>query len=86
MGDVGDTFRALNDARRDKRWANVDAAEHILKSKSIDFEVKNMGVHFIVRHNGYTVDFWPSTGKWIFRKADKKGRGIHNMLRGLEND
>jgi len=47
----------------------------------INIEIKNNGIHIIVDNK---IDFWPTTGKYIVRKNQKKGRGVFNMIKELK--
>lgn len=70
-----------------RRASNQQRSCAMLRYLGIDFEVKNGGVHLIVKHNGKTIDFWPSTGKYIPREPKPKhGRGVFNMLKMLGID
>lgn len=74
------------DPRPDKNAYNRASSAQILEDLAIDHEIKNMGLHIIVKHSGLVVDFWPGTGKWIVRGNPKKkpiGRGIFPLLRRL---
>ena len=80
MGDMGDTFRAMNDAGKEKREKNRSTSLQILAEKNIEFESKNCGAHLIVAGVDCLIDFWPSTGKFITRNG-KKGRGVFNLIK-----
>jgi hypothetical protein len=70
-----------------RRATNQQRSCALLRFLGVEFEVKNEGVHLIVKHNGKTVDFWPSTGKYIPREPKPKhGRGVFNMLKMLGID
>lgn len=83
-GDVGEYFNDLKEIKKAKKESNLESSTRILEQKGIDFDSCNGGVHLIVRRDGKTVDFWPSTGKWIVRKESRKGRGIFKLLRYLQ--
>jgi hypothetical protein len=84
MGDVGDFWRDVSAARKEKRAENRESSPGILTKHEVQFASKNAGAHLIVSHGKFIVDFWPGTGKWIFRGGSKKGRGVYNLLRHLE--
>lgn len=72
---------------KERRASNTTRSTSILTHLGIDFETKNNGAHLIVRHAGKTIDFWPSTGKYIPRApGSKHGRGVFNMLKMLGID
>ena len=72
--------------RRQKKESNLNWSmsliENLAAINKLSYELKNSGYHCIVRAGGKTVDFWPSTGKYIVR-GGKTGRGVFNMLREI---
>jgi hypothetical protein len=87
MGDMGDYWRDvkpfLKEQSKKKRASNQENSTAILRALSLKFEQKNNGVHLIVKHNEKTVDFWPSTGRFICRSGKKGDYGIFNLLKHL---
>jgi len=83
MSDLGEIYKAMNDRSREKKESNKRSSTDELKRHNIEFEEKNDGYHIVVSHNGFKVDFWPSTGKFIFRWKKSGGRGVFNLLRKL---
>lgn len=83
MGDVGDTFKAFKEQGKSRRHFNMKRGPEILREHGISFTSHNDGAHLIVITDDYTVDFWPSTGKWIFRKLNKSGRGVLKLVEML---
>lgn len=81
--DMGAMWREVKALRAVKRASNREASATLLKSRGISFESKNWGAHLIVTHSGTIVDFWPGTGKFIFRNKSHKGHGIFNLLKLL---
>jgi hypothetical protein len=69
----------------EKRAKNRESSETVLTRHGIAHESRNNGAHLIVRRNNYTVDFWPGTGKYIFRETSPviQGRGVFNLIRQL---
>jgi hypothetical protein len=67
----------------DKRAKNREWSTNRLIELGVNFESKNDGAHLIVRHGENVVDFWPGTGKYIFRKSSTKGRGINRLLKAI---
>jgi hypothetical protein len=80
MGDMGDSFRAWTKSKQEKRWSNLEWSTNYLKEVGIPFTSHNGGVHLIIDGPDGWIDFWPSTGKWIFRSGEK-GRGIQNLFK-----
>ena len=80
MGDMGDTFREWDKAKKEKKAGNLIYSTNLLKDKGIDFESKNGGVHLVVTGCKGIYDFWPSTGKWKKRGTKKYKRGVHKLL------
>ena len=90
MGDTSDTlcmfYEHLREESRKNRERNKMQSTAILLRNKIDFTIHNNGVHLVVTHNGRTVDFWPSTGKFIFRNTNYKGRGVFNLIKKLTKE
>lgn len=84
--EMGETFRLWDEYKKDKRARNQAFSPTLLDDEGISYVVKNHGTHLIVTHNDLTVDFWPSTGKWIFRGDVKKpsGRGVRQLIKRLK--
>ena len=84
--EMGETFRAWDEYKKNKRANNRDSSPKMLDGAGITYTSKNMGAHLIIEHAGVTVDFWPGTGKFIFRGDVKKpkGRGVRNLIRRLK--
>ena len=83
MGDMGELFNAMRVAGRERRASNRETSPAILREHGISFEVKNDGAHLVVKHNGFTADFWPGTGKYQVRTKGWYRRGVFNLLRDL---
>ena len=75
--------KAMKEQSQERRANNRESSAAILTNKGIPFESKNGGAHLIV--NGGEVDFWPGTGKWIFRQSRKQGRGVRQLLKALRS-
>ena len=88
MSEIGDAFDFLKEVQRTKKVDNKIKSTKILQDKNIPFDSKNNGIHLVLKPDGKTplVDFWPSTGKYIFRNTRKKGRGIFNLLKELQRN
>lgn len=84
MDSMGDVYRLWNKRKKEKKESNRAQSTKLLEDLNIEFDSYNYGVHLVVYGDeGDVVDFWPSTGKWIVRKMNKKGRGVFNMLKWL---
>lgn len=79
MSEIGETFRAFNEHKREKKRTNLESSISILKERNIDFCMLSP-IH--IRVNSI-YDFWPSTGLYICNKTNKRGRGIFNLLREI---
>lgn len=81
MSDLGDTYRQWSKIKQDKRRENIVKSIQILIDNKVHFISRNNGVHLIVYHNQIHVDFWPSTGLWIVKDSQHRGRGVRNLLK-----
>ena len=83
MGDMGETFRAWDAQKKEKKASNLEFSTKKLIELGVDFESKNGGFHLVISHNGKIVDFWPSTGKYKFRTRKKYCRGLKKLTKEL---
>jgi hypothetical protein len=75
MGDMIEMYQELRQADSLRRAEKRESAPDQLRAHGISFEERNLGAHIIINNDGRLVDYWPGTGKWISRAADKKERG-----------
>lgn len=81
MGDMGDAFRELTKARKEKRNLNLKRSTQLLECLNIPFVKHNAGFHLVVSYGGKVVDFYPSTGLWVDRENKNiKRRGVRGLL------
>lgn len=82
MSDDSEMWREVHADSQSKRADNQRRSTALLSARGIPFESFNEGLHLVVDHR---IDFWPSTGKWIFRPPIKKqGRGVFKLLDALK--
>lgn len=84
MGDMGDLFNEWHKIKQEKRANNKRSSTIILDENGISYKPHNNGIHLIIKHNGFIVDFWPSTGKYIVHGSKKYKRGIYRLLRDIK--
>lgn len=77
-------WRDIRHERQERRASNKERGAFQLKSRGFKFEEKNDGQHLIVFHKGRVADYWPSSGRWIFRNTKENGYGVFNLMRALE--
>jgi len=82
MSEQCEIFRAMAEHRQAKRRANNASSTEILRKNGIEFVSKNNGAHLIIGQ----YNFWPSTGLFIHRKTNARGRGVFNLLKTLQKD
>ena len=82
MSDIGDDFKALREIKQAKKESNRKSSTPMLSDAGYQFETRNGGIHLIIKHQGVTIDYWPSTGKWIPR-GGTASRGIRPLLNYL---
>ena len=84
MGESVEIFCCLKQKSQQRRAGNRESSARILTEHGVKFESKNLGAHLIISHDGYIIDFLPSTGKFIPRRpGDKTGRGVFNLLKSI---
>ena len=84
MGDMGEVFNELKKFNKAKKANNLEASTKRLEDAGIPFIKKNGGVHLIVGDG--TFDFWPSTGLFINRATQRRGRGVKNLIKFLKSN
>lgn len=86
MGDMGDDFRALKEFRKKRkaqRYSDSASARTEIYKEALDVEEKNDGQHWIVRAEKETIDFWPSSGRWIVRGKKTSGYDARSLLKRI---
>jgi hypothetical protein len=72
----------INKEESQKRRANNKTnSAKLLSSIGISYEEKNNGHHLIVFNEVFTIDFWPSTGKFIIRGDERHFRGVKLLIK-----
>lgn len=75
MSELSEDFKALREHGREKRASNMEKSVAVLNHSGVAFEFLSP-TH--LRIGDY--DFWPSTGLFINRKTQKRGRGVFRLL------
>lgn len=83
MGEIGEYWRDMKEARREKR-AEFEASVGMPTEKFYAQQVSDAGFKIVqLSEHHYRVgdfDFWPSTGKFMNRKTKRLGRGVSRLL------
>lgn len=79
----GDIWNKAREESQLRRLGNRNKSAGLLNEYGIRFIEKNGGAHLIIRHQRYTVDFWPGTGRYIFRPDGTAKFGVFNLLKDL---
>lgn len=77
--DLKDLFAGMREESRDRKNFNRVGSEDILIRRKIPFKKFNED-HFRVGE----FDFWPATGLFIHIKTKKRGRGVFNLLKKIQ--
>ncbi len=82
---VAKDSRFLAKKSKEKRADNKQKSTTILTNLGIPFTSRNNGVHLIIGYQSKTIDFYPSTGVWIYRGSpeNQRGRGIFELLKSF---
>lgn len=73
MGDMGDYFRDWDAAKKKRKVERLDDAK---QSKWPCKWTKHTEFHWSAMVQGYRLDYWPSTGKWMWRSKIMHGNLI----------
>lgn len=86
MSEMGEDFAAWREVKQAKRASNTEQSTAILQRSGVTFSSPNDGAHLIVLAGPHVVDFWPSTGLWIIRKAktNARRRGVRKLIEFVE--
>lgn len=74
MGDMGDDFRAMTEAKKERRAANTVKNSLRMDDIGIPYEVKNSGHHYIFTVGKDKFDYWPASDKWHDRRKSGQYR------------
>jgi len=88
MSDIGEVYRAMHEDRKAKRKDNTAKSSRIIRRvmenyADLTMVPKNNGVHLILSRGEKTIDFWPSTGKFLVRGELRYRRGVFKVLKEL---
>lgn len=83
MGDMGDTFRVMQEDSKQRRAINRERTAEMLREHGIEFVSKNGGAHLIVDGKW---SIWPGTGKWKHHNLPQAGRGVRGLLRAMKGE
>lgn len=76
MGDAADGFRAMKEARKEHkdqyRRGKMKDDIQLVVNEALHVEYRNAGEHLIVYGPRTTIDYWPSTERWIVRKPGRR--------------
>ena len=84
--EYAELYADQKEARRKQKEHNKNRSTEFLHWIGLSVDSKNNGVHLVVCG---AVDFWPSTGKWIFREhvvgkaKPQRGRGVKKLVAQL---
>lgn len=83
MSDCGEIYKGMREESQKRKAKNLLTSTNILKEQEIKFKSMNNGVHLFIFNGEF--DFYPSTGLFRSRETGKRGRGIYNLLKRLDN-
>lgn len=75
MSDLGEYFKDYRAFKKEEREKRYSYAIDKLGSLGIEYEQFNGGLHLKIPVGGYIVDFWPTTGLWMYKSRKKRGLG-----------
>lgn len=82
---------AMSSDIRQRKRDRMTYAIQCLNEAGIANSSNNGGIHAVVSHKGFVVDYWPSTGLWKMRTppvgkgTQRNGRGLQPLLTNLKN-
>jgi hypothetical protein len=79
VSDLGELFDDYKKERSDKKMCNAIGSEEILNNNGVVYK-RYTDFHFMVDE----YNFYPSTGLYIHKKTNRRGRGIFNLLKAIK--
>lgn len=79
MSELGDLYAAWREHKREKKRANRSTSLGLLAQHGHLVEVLSQD-HYRIG----AFDFWPSTGLFINRETQKRGRGVFKLMEALK--
>jgi hypothetical protein len=84
MGDMGDMYRAFDEAKKDRKQDRMKRNLDWLNENEIEYEVHNKGYQLnFLTQTKRVVAFYPSTNKWVFRTTEGKVVTQHGDAKAL---
>jgi hypothetical protein len=85
MSEAIEDLKALREIQKEEKWKQYHETLDILQRvDGLGFEVVNANLGH-VRVEGH-FDFWPTTGKWVSKRIGKKGIGLGELFKAIEED
>ncbi len=82
MSEIGETFAALREERRERRnWA-FELHWKQLRASGLKLEVFTVD-HVRIKFDGQRIDCWPSSGKWMIVGKNRVYRGFSALFSHL---
>lgn len=89
MNDITAAFKAVKDAKKLKRAADISTAIALLERSGVAYtesaKDKN-GVKLRVQSIRKSYDFWPESSTWRLRGGEVTHRGVYKLLGQLAKD
>jgi len=82
MGDMGEVFRGMKKAKQHRKAARLEAAQAEDDGKWHQHTL----YHWSRTLCGDRLDYWPSTGKWMWRGKVYHGDSIYGFMANRERD
>lgn len=70
--------------RYDSKQQNISQTRDILNSLDISFEEKNNGYHFIIKHNGHRIEYYPTSGT-VMWNGKRSNWNLNTLVMKLRN-
>lgn len=81
MSELGELYSAWNEHKRAKKKLNYEQSLQLLADNGVVLKQLSPD-HFRIDD----FDYWPSTGLFINRKTNKRGRGVFNLIKRLQRE
>lgn len=87
MGDMGEYWRDVKPYLKERRQQHIEkmgkSGNKNVEALGYPFEHFDNNHQFAIKTDKGIVDYWATTGTWIFRKSRKRGKGLYSLRKHL---
>ena len=85
MGDMSEYYAEWRKHMKDHKAEKAIAGATVLTEAGIEWYSHNNGVHLIVHQGAKQINFWPSTGLWMFQGSKFRRHGVESLINYIKS-